>query len=86
MFVQTVLEEIKIKAEYPSFRFLFMFLGLLSGAVFATAISDFSVLPQPSLAWSFLAVALFLLSSLVLMFWNNAANLSLSPVIARRRV
>ncbi len=83
MFVQTVLEEIKIKAEYPPFRFLFMFIGVVSGSLLATGVRDFSVLGQPSLTWSFLAIALLLLSSLVLS--GGITHLSLSPVIANRR-
>ena len=90
MFVQTVLEEIKIKAEYPPFRFLFMFIGVVSGALLATGVRDFSVLQQPSPAWSFLAIALLLLSSLALgggMLWQKATNRSLIslPLLANRR-
>ncbi len=90
MFVQTVLEEIKIKAEYPPFRFLFMFIGVVAGALIATGVRDFSVLEQPSLTWSFLAIALFVTISLTLgcgMFWQKATKLSLLslPVIANRR-
>ena len=87
MFVQTVLEEIKIKAEYPPFRFLFMFIGVISGALLATGIRDFGVLQQPSLTWSFLALALFVTILLTLgcgMFYK-ATNLSILPLLVNRR-
>lgn len=86
MFVQTVLEEIKIKAEYPTFRFLFMLVGIVFGTLVATGIRDFSNLQQPSLMWSLVNLTLLVMISLILgMFWQKATNLSLSPVIANCR-
>ena len=84
MFVQTVLEEIKIKAEYPTFRFLFMFTGVVGGALLATGARDFSSFGQPNPTW--LALALLLLSGIALSGERlRRKTTQLLPVLANRR-
>ncbi len=84
MFVQTGLEEIKIKAEYPTFRFLFMFTGVVGGALLATGAREFSGFGQPNLTW--LALALLLLSSSALSgALLRRKTTDLLPVLAHRR-
>lgn len=84
MFVQTVLEEIKIKAEYPTFRFLFMFAGVVGAALLATDMRADGGAAQPNPIW--FAVALLLLSGLALggeRIWRKTTQLL--PVRANRR-
>lgn len=84
MFVQTVLEEIKIKAEYPTFRFLFMFTSVVGGALLATGTRAFSGFGQPNLTW--FALALLLLSGLALIGERlRRTTTRLLPVLANRR-
>ncbi len=88
MFVQTVLEEIKLKAEYPPFRFLFMLVGVGFAALLATSMRDFSIWQLSSLTWAFLPLALILLGRLTLgagMSGKNAPPLAFSSVINKRR-
>ena len=84
MFVKNIREEIQLKMENPSTRFLLMFLGVVSGVplLFAAGTHDFNVLQQPGLAWSFLAMAVFVSISLVSgcwMFWQTARTRSIVP-------
>ena len=93
MFVKDLLGEIPIKTQTPDTRFLFMFLGVVTGilTLFATRVHDYSVLQQPSLAWSFLTIAMFLMVSIAIggrMFWRKTSRLSILtalPLLAPRR-
>ncbi len=71
MFRKNICGEVQSKVENPSVRFLFMFVGVVPGSLllFATGIREFGVLQQPNLAWSVLAIALFLSFSLARGGW-----------------
>ncbi|MBS1810781.1 MAG: hypothetical protein JST84_21635 [Acidobacteria bacterium] len=96
MSLKTVRWEIQAKNENPSFRFLLMFIGVVPGSLllFAIGVRDFSVLPQPSLAWSFLIITLFVSLSIIIggwKFWhqvvfpNPLSIFSTLPVIPPRK-
>jgi hypothetical protein len=79
MFVQTVLEKVKIKAEFPTFRFLFMFTGIIGGALLATGERDFT-----NLMW--LTLVLSSLSGIALSGERfQFKTTRLSPVVTNRR-
>ena len=82
MILKKICGEVQSKIAPPSVRFLFMFIGVVSGTLFlfATGIHEFSLSQQPDMAWSLLALALFLSLSIALgdwMFGQNAKTPSL---------
>lgn len=93
MLFKNGLGEVQSKIENPSIRFLLMFIAVVPGSLllFATGIREFSVLQQPSLTWSFLAIALLLSVSISLgrwMFGHTVNSLSITaalPLLSQRR-
>jgi hypothetical protein len=80
MFVQTVLEKVKIKAEYPTFRFLFMLTGMIGGAWMAAGVRDL-------INWMWLALVLSSLSGMALCGERfQFKPLRLLPVFIKRRI
>ena len=84
MFSKNICGEIQSKMENPTNRFLVMFLGAVPGSLslFAAGTRDFRVLQPPSLAWSGLALAVFVSLSVASgcwMFWQTARTRSLLP-------
>lgn len=92
MLIHNVWGEINSRTENPSLRFFLMFIGVVPGTLLllATGVHNFGVLRQPGLAWSFLVLAILVVTSVVLGCWRvgqTPATLSILalPWITRRR-
>ena len=68
MLVQDFLRDLKATSGnwFPGLKFLIMFIGAVIGSLvlFVVGGRDSKTLPEPSLAWSFLAIVLLLLTGL----------------------
>ena len=86
MSIQDVLREIKATSAgpFPRTTFLIIFVGVVVGplVMFAIGGRPTNSLGQPGLVWSFLAIALLILTGIGLGFWmfsKDARRVSISP-------
>ena len=86
MSIQNVLREIKATSAgpFPRTTFLIIFVGVVVGppVMFAIGGHPTNSLGQPGLVWSFLAIALLMLTGIGLGFWmfsKDAKRVSISP-------
>lgn len=86
MFIQDDLRDLKVVSGdwFPSLKFLIMFIGVVVGPLVLLAVGglDSNTLTETGLAWSFIAIALLLLTSLgagFSMFSRETKVPSISP-------
>jgi hypothetical protein len=86
MSIQDVLREIKATSAgpFPRTTFLIIFVGVVVAPhiMFAIGGRPTNSLGQPDLVWSFLAIALLILTGIGLGFWmfsQDARRMSISP-------
>ena len=72
--------------ENPTFRFLFMFIGVVPGTLclFAFGVNDFQTLPQPNLAWSLLPIAILVCTSIAMGYWRFGREPAGLSILAAR--